>query len=123
MKIKTTVIIPVKNEEQTISKFVRLLLTTYDAYINEILIIDDGSTDSTFSVISELSKKYRKAKPVKRSFPFGVGIALREGLKRVSKSSNYVLTLDADFVRNISDLEDFFNIIPQYEGFIGSRYI
>lgn len=58
-----------------------------------------------------------------RQPPSGVGLAIRDGLKSVSHRSNYILTLDADFIRNVTDLEEFFREIPKFDGLAGSRYM
>jgi dolichol-phosphate mannosyltransferase len=122
MTSNTSVIIPAHNEEETIGKMVRMLHALYHQYIREIIIVNDASKDKTSQVIRNLSKKIKCVKLINRHSPSGVGLALRDGLRKVSGKSKYVLTLDADFIRNLSDLEDFFLKIKDYDGLIGSRY-
>ena len=52
--MKLAVIIPVYNAENTIRKAVKSIDTTHDV---EIICINDGSTDSTKQVLTELQKK------------------------------------------------------------------
>lgn len=122
MIIKTSVILPARNEEQTIGKMCLSLLALYDKYINEIIVVNDNSTDKTAGVVSRLMKTHPKIKLLNRTPPSGVGLAIRTGLKNVNKKSNYIFTLDADFIRNITDIEEFFNQIDSFDGLIGSRY-
>lgn len=122
MNIKTSVILPAKNEEQTIGKMCLGLLALYDKYLTEIIVVNDNSTDQTAKVVTNLSKTHPKIKLLNRTPPSGVGLSIKAGLKQVNRKSNYIFTLDADFIRNLTDLEDFFLKIKDYDGLIGSRY-
>lgn len=120
--MKTSVIIPAHNEEKTIGQFLRLLTKLYDKQILEIIVVNDASTDQTRKIVGKLKRNLNKIKLINRFPPCGVGLALREGLKNVSQKANYIFTLDADFIRNLPDLELFFEKIKDYDGLIGSRY-
>lgn len=120
--MKITAIIPAHNEEAVIKKMTTMLLAIYPRYITHVLVVDDGSTDHTASILRRLSKQDKRIVPIYRTPPHGVGLAIREGLKHVPKSTDYILTMDADFIRNISDLDEFFTKIKHYDGLIGSRY-
>ncbi len=122
MNIKTSVILPAKNEEKTIAKMCLVLLSLYEKYIQEIIVVDDNSTDKTASIVEKLGKTHPQIKLIKRKPPSGVGLAIRDGLKQVSNKSSHILTLDADFIQNVIDLEEFFLKINKYDGLIGSRY-
>lgn len=123
MTPKTSIIIPARNEEKIIAKMCLVLLTLYDKYIQEIIIVDDNSTDKTASIINKLKKNHPKVRLIKRKLPAGVGLAIRDGLKHVNSKSTHIFTLDADFIQNVIDLEEFFLKINQYDGLIGSRYL
>ena len=61
-KNKLTIIIPCKNEEENILK---TLDTITNKLINikfEFIVINDFSTDKTFEIVEELSKKNNKVK-------------------------------------------------------------
>ncbi|OGG13472.1 hypothetical protein A3D77_07910 [Candidatus Gottesmanbacteria bacterium RIFCSPHIGHO2_02_FULL_39_11] len=120
--MKLSVIIPARNEEAVIGKMIRMLLLVYGSYIHEMIVVDDGSTDTTPVILSKLAKQYKKVKVIRRKPPHGVGLALRAGLKAGSHNATHILTMDADFIRNVPDLEDFFSKIRFYDGLIGSRY-
>ncbi|OGG20009.1 hypothetical protein A3D03_06235 [Candidatus Gottesmanbacteria bacterium RIFCSPHIGHO2_02_FULL_40_13] len=119
----TAFIIPARNEEQVIGKMLRFILAIYDKYINQIIVVDDGSSDKTAEIIEKIYKSDKRVFLIKKKSPHGVGLAIREGLKYVSPDCEYVFLLDADFIRNIPDLEDFFIKIKDYDGLIGSRYL
>lgn len=121
--MNVSVIIPARNEQENIGKMVRMILALYHEFVNEIIVVDDGSTDDTKSIVADIAGKDRRVKLIGRHPPHGVGLALRKGLEHVSKNADYVFTLDADFIRNIPDLEDFFLNIKNYDGIVGSRYL
>ncbi len=121
--MNTVVILPARNEEQVIGKMVKMTLAVYPDYIKKIIVVNDGSTDETKKIVEAIARQDKRVKLINRRPPHGVGLAIREGLKHVSAEFDYVFTLDADFIRNISDLEEFFHKIPNYDGLIGSRYM
>lgn len=118
-----SVIIPAKNEEAVIEKMIIMLLTLYDQYIGEIIVVNDNSTDLTKKIVKKLTSKYKKVKLINSHLPTGVGYALRQGLKCASPKANYIFTIDADFIRNVPDFDEFFSNIDKYDGLIGSRYL
>ncbi|MBI3955358.1 glycosyltransferase family 2 protein, partial [Candidatus Gottesmanbacteria bacterium] len=120
---KVSIIIPARNEEKIIDKMCLILLTLYDKYITEIIVVDDNSTDKTAFIIDKLKITHPKIKLIKRKPPNGVGLAIRDGLKQVSNKSSHIFTIDADFIQNVIDLEEFFLKVNQYDGLIGSRYL
>lgn len=122
--MKIAVIIPCHNEEPNIANLTNGLLKNYDAYINEIIIVDDVSDDNTYSVANELSKRIPKIKVIRRKPPCGVGRALRDGFRNINSDSDYVLMLDADFIHNIDEIK---NVIEKsregYDCVYGSRFL
>jgi dolichol-phosphate mannosyltransferase len=121
--MNVSVIIPAHNEEEVIKKMVTMLLAVYGKYIGEVIVVNDGSTDQTAAIVKKLAKSDKRIRLVNRTPPHGVGLALREGIVHVSKKATHIFTLDADFIRNLPDLEDFFLRIKDYDGLIGSRYL
>lgn len=122
--MKISVIIPCHNEEMNICKLVNSLIEQYSGYINELIIVDDASDDNTYAVAKELEKKIHQVKVVKRSPPCGVGRAIRDGFKNIDKSSNYVLTLDADFIYNLFEIKAVIEKAKEgYDCVFGSRFL
>ena len=120
--MKVAVVIPARNEEEVIGKMLSLLIAVYDKIISQIVVVNDGSHDRTAGIVSQAARGDRRIKLINRRPPHGVGFALREGLTHVTPQADYILTIDADFIRNIPDLTDFFSHIGKYDGLIGSRY-
>jgi len=86
-----TVIIPVYNEEKTIREIVRRVKATGLAH--EIIIVDDGSTDQTRTILQELEHD-QGVRVIFHDNNLGKGAAVRTGIK--SASCEIVLIQDAD---------------------------
>jgi dolichol-phosphate mannosyltransferase len=121
--MNTTVILPARNEADSIGIMIKMLLAVYPESIKKVIVVDDGSRDKTAAIVAAIAKKDKRVSLIRRSPPHGVGLTIREGLKNVPLNSDYILSLDADFIRNIPDLELFFTKINEYDGLIGSRYM
>lgn len=123
--MKISLILPAHNEEENLRILVPKVLERYRKFFNEIIIVNDSSTDSTRKVAEGLAKKYHgKIKLVNRHPPNGVGYAIRDGIKNVSKSSEWVMTMDSDFLHNIGDIQKFIDKVNEgYDGATGSRFI
>ena len=117
----TSVVIPCHNEEMNVRGLIDALLEAYDAYIHEIIIVDDNSTDRTADVVAEAMATERRVRLIRRRPPNGVGRALRDGY--AAATGRYILTMDCDFVLLVPELRDLFDrIAAGREGAIGSRF-
>ncbi len=87
-----SVIIPAYNAEKFISKTINSVLSQ-DHHDFEIIIVDDGSTDMTESIILSYVKQSHKVKGIKQNNA-GVSAARNNGFK--SARGDYVAFLDAD---------------------------
>lgn len=82
MVINVSVIIPVYNAKNTISEAIDSILNqTYQKF--EIVIIDDGSTDNTESILKKYMNKEEKIK-VYTQVNQGVSKARNNGIKKAT---------------------------------------
>lgn len=95
-----TIIIPVFNSEKTIVQTLKPILTQSFSDI-EILIIDDGSTDSTCNIISEINDSRIKIISQKNS---GTVSAYTLGIKNAN--SEYIMFCDSDDFYKESYIKD-----------------
>ena len=59
MKTGVTVVIPVFNEQQNIERSIdAIMLMNSDSFNFEVVIVNDGSTDSTREILENLKAKY-----------------------------------------------------------------
>jgi glycosyltransferase involved in cell wall biosynthesis len=104
-----------------IPRLVETLIQTYDAYIHEIIIVNDNSTDRTAEVAREVAKGEPRVKLVDRRPPNGVGLALRDGY--AAATGRFILTMDCDFVQIVPEFRDLFDVLAAgHDGAIGSRF-
>ena len=61
-KYSVSVLVPAFNEQESIKGTVESVLKSDYKYLKEIIIINDGSTDSTLKIARQLEKKYSKVK-------------------------------------------------------------
>jgi glycosyltransferase involved in cell wall biosynthesis len=88
MSEKTIVVIPAYNEASTIGGVV----SKSHKYADEILVVDDGSTDKTTKVASK-----NGAAVVKHKENRGYSMSLEDGFERAyKKGASIIITLDAD---------------------------
>ena len=116
-----SVIIPCRNEEANIGPLLERIIDLYGEYMHEIIPVDDASTDRTYDVLRELAAKHRYVKPLRRSPPNGVGLAIADGLS--TATGQYVFMIDCDFQDLVPEFRDLFDRAAQgYDVVIGSRF-
>lgn len=100
--MELSIIVPVYNEEQTISQVVSKLFALKLPCTYEVVIVDDGSTDGTYKKISninyQISNKDENFKIIKHKKNKGKGEAIKTGIK--AATGDYILIQDADLEYN-----------------------
>ncbi|MBU9724101.1 glycosyltransferase family 2 protein [Bacillus alkalicola] len=92
--MKVDVIIPAYNEEKRIGKTLSTL--NGEDWVNNILVVDDGSIDRTFQIAQGLTDQVLKLPKNK-----GKGAAVMSGLSRVS--GEWIMLLDADLGSSVKE--------------------
>ena len=93
--MKLSVIMPVYNERQTISKIVdRVLAVDLGLIEREIIAVDDGSTDGTRNILHEIEQKHANVKVILQPHNQGKGAAVALGVRR--STGDILLVQDAD---------------------------
>jgi dolichol-phosphate mannosyltransferase len=121
LRRSVSVVIPCHNEEMNVRPLVEGLLELYGDYICEIIAVNDGSTDKTAEAISQLANADARVKPLHRSAPNGVGLAIRDGL--AAAAGEYVFSMDCDFQHLLPEFRDLLDGVAEgYDVVIGSRF-
>jgi glycosyltransferase involved in cell wall biosynthesis len=90
--MQLSVIIPVFNEESTIKEILERVLGQNN--VQEIIIVDDGSSDKTFDILQRSKIKNSKLKILRHLKNKGKGAAIRTGISKAK--GDYILIQDAD---------------------------
>lgn len=90
MKQLVSAIVCAYNEEKTVKPILEVLLS--HPRIDEVIAVDDGSTDRTWKIINEIH--HSSLIPIRHSKNHGKGAAVATGVKQAN--GNFVLLSDAD---------------------------
>jgi glycosyltransferase involved in cell wall biosynthesis len=115
-KLKVCVIIPTYNNASTLSQ----VLTDVSAYTNQIILVNDGSTDET----ENIAMRFLQVHFISYSGNKGKGTALRRAFKAaIDKGYDYAITMDSDGQHFAKDLPQFLDKIETSPGtlIIGAR--
>lgn len=103
---KCCVIIPTYNNHQTIQQVIKDVLV----YTDQILVVNDGSTDNTAELINEFNQIDVVSYPKNK----GKGYALRQGFKAAWEDGyEYAITIDSDGQHFATDLPNFVEAIDK----------
>jgi len=102
--MKLSIIIPVFNEEKTILEMLRRVQDIKISGVEkEIILVNDGSSDSTGSALETFSRSKPNIKIINHSINQGKGAAVRTGIKNAT--GDYVVIQDADLEYDPKDIE------------------
>ena len=93
-----SVVVPIHNEEEGITSFLKdkllPVINNISDYKNEVILVDDGSSDNTLEKITTIASEARNIKVLALSRNFGKEAALSAGLQYAKGDA--VITIDAD---------------------------
>ena len=101
---RTSVIIPVFNEEESLPTLYERLKGVLDKISggHEMVFVDDGSQDDSFSTLKEISKQDPNVKVIRLRRNFGQTAALVAGFDEAR--GDIIITIDADLQNDPSDI-------------------
>ncbi len=118
---KLNVVLPAYNEAGNLEPVVSALLAVAPEMDADlwVTIVDDGSTDATAAVISNLQKNQSNILCVTHSRNIGYGGAVISGMKAVD--ADYVAIMDADGQFDARDLVTLYRHTRSYDVVVGYR--
>lgn len=106
-----SIIIPVYNVEQYLPECLESILNqTYKDF--EVILVDDGSTDSSGTICDDFAKKYKKFKVIHKKNE-GLLMARRTGLKYAK--GNYIAHCDSDDYIDKNLLKQVYSAINKFD--------
>ena len=116
-----SVILPVFNEKDNIEKAVSSINATFPRFINsfEIIIVDDGSSDGSSEILSQLAAKNKMVHVIHHIENKGYGASLTSGFK--SAKGSLVFFMDSDLQFDISEIQKLLNYIDKFDIVVGYR--
>lgn len=122
---KLSIVVPCYNEEKVIEIFYNKLMETIQKisskYDYEIIFIDDGSQDETFSKMKLIRQNNEKVKIISFSRNFGKEAGIHAGLS--NSTGEYTVVMDADMQHPPEILLDMLKYIEEGYDTVATRRI
>lgn len=105
--MQLSLVIPLYNEEESLEQLHREIcdVAAENNYDIEIIFVDDGSTDKSWTVIEKLIAEDSRVSGIQFLRNFGKAAALQAGFNAVN--GDVVITLDADLQDDPKEIPDF----------------
>jgi glycosyltransferase involved in cell wall biosynthesis len=109
--MNVSIVIPLYNEAESINELVSWIAKVmYDNNLSyEVVIIDDGSNDGSWTEIEHLSEEYGSVRGIKFRRNYGKSAALYSGFQAVE--GDVVITMDADLQDSPDEIPGLYNMI------------
>lgn len=119
-----SIVIPARNEEEALPatlKHLRLELSLHQIP-HEIIVVDDGSTDSTWAVLQSLRENLPELRPVQNNGEHGFGRAVVHGLRQIQGDAAVIMM--ADESDDPRDVVRYWQLLNEgWDCVFGSRFI
>jgi dolichol-phosphate mannosyltransferase len=119
-----SIVIPAHNEEDCLESTLGHVYETMlrEQVPHEIVVVDDGSTDSTWQLLQRLSQSIPSLRPVRNTGEHGFGRAITFGFDHISGDA--VAVMMADLSDDAADAVRYWRLLEQgWDAVFGSRFI
>jgi len=119
-----SVVVPARNEQDCICSMIEHLdlELRLNSIPSEIVVVDDGSTDATWSLITDLAKRIPAARPVQNDGANGFGRAIAFGLNYMRGDA--VVIMMADESDDCRDVVTYWALLNEgWDAVFGSRFL
>ncbi len=111
-----SIVVPLFNEEESLPELTTWIdkVMTRNRFSYEIIFVDDGSRDRSWSVIENLQTRYSQIRGIKFRRNYGKSAALFSGF--ASAKGEVVISMDADLQDSPDEIPELYRMIHE-EGF------
>jgi dolichol-phosphate mannosyltransferase len=115
-----SLVVPAYNEQESLPRLYERVVEALGSALQwELVLVDDGSEDHTFHVMSELEKKDPRVRALRLLANAGQTAATSVGLQ--SARGNLIATLDADLQNDPIDLLPMLEALGENDAVVGYR--
>ena len=114
--IQISVVISLLNEQDSLKElmdWIHKVMTEHN-FSYEVIFVDDGSTDNSWQIITELSQQYEQVKAIKFRRNYGKSAGLYKGFEKAQ--GDVVITMDADLQDSPDEIPELYRMITE-EGY------
>ena len=110
---KLSIVIPLLNEAESLPELHNWIydVVTKNNLSYELILIDDGSTDSSWNIIEELALKDKNIKAIKFQKNYGKSAAFQKGFELAT--GQVVITMDADLQDSPEEIPELYRMIVE----------
>lgn len=108
-----SILIPLLNEEESLKELYSWILKVMQSnnYSYEIIFVDDGSTDDSWSIIESFSNENPNVKGIRFMKNFGKSQALHAGFAKAK--GDVIITMDADLQDSPEEIQGLYDMITK----------
>ncbi|WP_345082924.1 glycosyltransferase family 2 protein [Nemorincola caseinilytica] len=112
-----SIVIPLFNEEESLPELVEWIdrVCSAHSYTYEVIMVDDGSTDRSWSVVRQLSQQYPSVRGIRFQRNYGKSPALYMGFR--AAEGDVVITMDADLQDSPDEIPELYDMVKGEEGY------
>ena len=110
---KLSIVIPLLNEAESLPELHSWIydVVTKNNLSYELILIDDGSTDTSWNIIEELALKDKNIKAIKFQKNYGKSAAFQKGFELAT--GQVVITMDADLQDSPEEIPELYRMIVE----------
>jgi len=111
-----SIVVPLYNEEESLNELLAWIKQVMDQhkYSYEVVMVDDGSKDSSWQIVNDLKKQYPEIKGIKFQRNYGKSAALHTGFQEAT--GDVIITMDADLQDSPEEIPALYKMVKE-EGF------
>ena len=108
-----SIVIPLYNEDESLRELCDWIARVINAnnYSYEVLLLDDGSSDNSWTVIEQISSANKNIKGIRLRRNYGKSAALNVGFE--TAQGDVVITMDADMQDSPDEIPALYKMIKE----------